>query len=427
MTKETILVIDDSQEIRDFLSNRLLAALDYKTITAIDGLEGIKIAEEEKPDLILLDINLPKMSGVEILQVLQEKKSTIPVIMITSEAEPSQILTCFRLGAKDYLQKPFTAADVTLAIDKVLSESRWIQEREEMTATLADVNLKLQKRIGAWKTLNQVGQTITATLNKDDAQRELIRGVNYLMQVEAGSIFLVDEKTGDLVLKISMQGDVESRKEIRLKPGQGIAGWVFQHGQPVIVPDTSKDNRFSSEIKKQHTGFLTRSVIAVPLIVTGKIIGVIVVTNPTGEKKHFEQIDVETLGVLASSAAVALENAQLYDQMRSSVTLETLKNTVATLAHYINNSLTVTIMVADFLKEKVDSFPDEFRPAWLSKSANAIKKETRRIAQVIQTLNQITSVREGHYLDKTNMIDIDKELKIALEKMEEPPVLPPKK
>ncbi len=426
MTKETILVVDDSQEIRDFLGNRLLAALDYKTLTAIDGLEGIKIAEEKKPDLILLDIYLPKISGIEILQVLQEKKSTIPVIMITSEAEPSQILTCFRLGAKDYLQKPFTAADVALAIDKVLSESRWIQERDEMTATLADINLKLQKRIRAWKTLNQIGQAITATLNKEDAQRELMRGLNDLMQVEAGSIFLVDEKTGDLVLQVSMRGDIEKRTEVRLKPGQGIAGWVFQHGQPTIVPDTLKDDRFFSDIDQHHTGFLTRSILAVPLIVAGRTIGVIEVINPTKEKKHFEQIDVETLGVLASSTAVALENAQLYDQMRSSVTLETLKNTVATLAHYINNSLTVTIMVADFLKEKADSFPDELRPVWLSKSANAIKKETRRIAQVIQTLNQITNLREGHYLDKTNMIDIDKELKIALEKMEEPPTLPPK-
>ena len=421
MTKETILVVDDSQEIRHFLRDKLLAALGYQVLTAMDGLAGITIAEQEKPDLILLDINLPKMSGVEVLQVLQEKKSTIPVIMITSQAEPSQILTCFRLGAKDYLQKPFTAVDVTVAIDKVLSESRWIQEREEMTATLAEVNHKLQKRIRAWQTLNQVGQTITATLNKDDAQRELIRGLNNLMQVEAGSIFLVDEATGDLVLQVSMQGSIERHKEIRLRPGQGIAGWVFQHGQPVMVPDTLKDNRFYSGVDQQHTGFLTRSILAVPLIVAGKTIGVIEVLNPIGEKSQFEQIDVETLGVLASSAAVALENAQLYDQMRSSVTLETLKNTVATLAHYINNSLTVTIMVADFLKEKVDSFPDEFRPAWLSKSAHAIKKETRRIAQVIQTLNQITSIREGQYLDKTNMVDIDRELKIALAKMEPPP------
>ena len=427
MTKETILVVDDAQEIRHFLRDKLLAALGYQVLTAMDGLAGITIAEREKPDLILLDINLPKMSGVDVLQVLQERKSTIPVIMITSQAEPAQILTCFRLGAKDYLQKPFTAVDVTLAIDKVLSESRWLQEREEMTSTLAEVNRKLQKRIRAWGALNQVGQAITATLNEDDAQRALMRGLNKLMQVEAGALFLVDEATGELVLRISMQGNVEKRSETRLKPGQGIAGWVFQHGQPVLVPDTLKDNRFYAGIDQQHTGFLTRSVLAVPLIVAGKTIGVIEVLNPVGGENQFKQIDVETLGVLASSAAVALENAQLYDQMRSSVTLETLKNTVATLAHYINNSLTVTIMVADFLKEKVDSFPDEFRPAWLSKSADAIKKETRRIAEVIRVLNQVTSVRKGEYLDKTNMVDIDEELKIALAKMEPPPKLPSKK
>lgn len=414
MTKETILVVDDSQEIRHFLRDKLLAVLGYRVLTAMDGLAGITIAEQEKPDLILLDINLPKMSGVDVLQAFQEKKSTIPVIMITSEAEPSMILACFRLGAKDYLQKPFTAADVTIAIDKVLSESRWIQEREEMTATITEVNHKLQRRIRAWEVLNQVGQSITATLNENDAQRELMRGLNKLMQVEAGALFLIDESTGELVLRVSMQGDIEKRTEVRLKPGQGIAGWVFQHGQPVLVPDTLKDNRFYSGVDQQHTGFLTRSVLATPLIIGGKTIGVIEVLNPVGEKSRFEQIDVETLGVLASSAAVALENVQLYDQMRSSVTLETLKNTVATLAHYINNSLTVILMVANFLKEKVEKFPSELRPDWLSKSASTLKKETQRIAHVLSVLNQITDVKEEQYLGDSSMLDISEALKSAL-------------
>lgn len=426
MTKEAILVVDDSREIRHFLGDKLLVSLGYKVLTAVDGLSGITLAERENPDLILLDINLPQMSGIEVLQVLEEKKPTIPVIMITSEGDPSQILACFRLGAKDYLQKPFTADEIALAIDKALSESRWIREREEMTSTLATVNYKLQKRIRAWEALNQVGQTITATLNETDAQRELMRGLNDLMQVEAGALFLADEATGDLILRVSMQGNIEKRVEVRLKPGQGIAGWVFQHGEPVIVPDTLKDNRFYSGIDQQHTGFLTRSILAVPLIVGGKTIGVIEVINPSGEKSQFEQIDVETLRVLASSVAIALENAQLYSQMYSSVTLETLKKTVATLAHYINNSLTVTIMVANFLTEKVDSYPKELRPAWLRKSADTIKKETHRVAQVIQVLAQITSIREEQYLGEMNMVNIDEELKVALKKMETTPGLPVK-
>lgn len=415
MTQEKILVVDDSSEIRHYLKDKLLEPFGYHVLAARDGETALAMVQRENPHVILLDINLPKMSGVDVLQTLREKKSTIPVIMITSEAEPSMILTCFRLGAKDYLSKPFTAEEATSSIDKVLSESRWIQEREEMTATLADVNHKLQKRIYAWEALNQVGQTITATLNKNDAQRELMRGLNKLMQVEAGALFLVDKATGELALKVSMQGDIEKRTEVRLKPGQGIAGWVFQHGQSVLVPDTLKDKRFYSGVDQQHTGFLTRSILAAPLIIGGKTIGVIEVLNPVGEKSQFEQIDVETLGVLASSAAVALENAQLYDQMRSSVTLETLKNTVATLAHYINNSLTVILMVANFLKEKVEKFPSELRPDWLSKSAGTLRKETKRIAHVLSVLNQITDVKEEQYLSDASMLDISEALKSALD------------
>lgn len=420
MSKETILVVDDSQEIRYFMRDKLLVALGYQVLTAPDGLAALAIVERERPHLIFLDINMPGMSGCEVLQTLQNRHADIPVIMITSHGEPSQILACFRLGAKDYLQKPFTAEEVIVAIEKALSESRWLRERKDMTETLAEVNRKLQNRIRAWEVLNQVGQTIAATLNESDTQRELMRGLKELVQVEAGSLFLVDEETGELVLRVSMQGKIEKRKTVRLKPGQGIAGWVFQHGQPLIVPDTLKDNRFYSGVDQQYTGFLTRSILAVPLKVNGKTIGVIEAINPIGEKNHFEQIDVETLGVLASSVAVALENAQLYEQMRSSVTLETLQKTVTTLAHHINNSLTVTLMIANFLQEKVKSFPNELRPEWLERSADTIKAEARRVAHVLYTLNQVTDVAEDRYYGETNMIDIGEDLKNALAKLEEP-------
>ena len=410
MSNETLLVVDDSSEIRQFLKNNLLEPLGFQVLTAGSGEAALAIVPRENPHLILLDINMPGISGCDVLAILQMKHASIPVIMITSHDESSQILACFRLGAKDYLQKPFTAEEVISAIDKALAESRWMREREEMTNTLADVNYKLQRRIHAWDALNEVGRTIAATIDKDDAQKELMRGINKLMQVEAGSLFLVDESTGRLALQLSLYGDTAKQTGAYSHPGEGIAGWVFEHQHPLLIPDITKDRRFHATNTPKVTGLLPRSILAVPLHVHGKMIGVVEVINPNHGRTEFEQGDLEILKFLAASVAAALENAHLYEQMRLSVTMKTLRKTVVTFSHHINNSLTVILMVANFLNEKVQGFPSEFRPAWLNKAADSLIKESKKIAGVLAALNQITDVKEDQYLGEETLLDITEAL-----------------
>lgn len=417
MQRETILIIDDSSEMRHFLQNDLLEPLGYQTLTASDGQVGLAIVQRETPSLVLLDINMPGISGCDVLSVLQEKHASIPVIMITSHSEASLILTCFRLGAKDYLEKPFTANEVMNAVNKALEETRWVREREEMTETLAEVNYKLQRRIHAWDALNEVGRAIASTIDREDAQKALMRGINKLMQVEAGSLFLVDESTRRLALQISLLGDTVKQAEAGSYPREGIASWVFEHNHSLFIPDVTKDQRFYPISIPRMTGLLPRSILAVPLQVHGKVIGVVEVINPNNGKTKFEQSDLETLIFLAASVAAALKNAQLYEQMRRSVTLSTLRKTVVTFSHHINNSLTVILMVAKFLNEKVEKYPRELRPTWLMKSANGLKIESRKIANVLKTLNQLVDVQEENYLGDEVLLDINEELSRALEEV----------
>ena len=341
MTEETILIVDDSQAIRDLLGRKLLSPSGYQVVMASNGNAAIRIARQQHLDLVLLDVNLPDISGIKVLKALREADYGVPVIMITSHVEPEIILQSFRLGAKNYLQKPFTADEVFTAIDKVFAEARWQREREQMTIALVEANHKLQEQIKVWSALDKIGRAITATLNANDAQRRLMQGINQIMQVEAGSLFLVDESTGELVLKVSLRENIEKRKPIRLPPGQGIAGWVLQNEQSVVVPEAYSDRRFLPGIDQQHTGFLTRSVLAVPLIVNKRAVGVIEVINPVGQKKQFEPTDLEILEALALSVSVAVENARLYERMRASITIETLRKTVTTLSHHINNSFII--------------------------------------------------------------------------------------
>ena len=157
--------------------------------------------------------------------------------------------------------------------------------------------------------LNEVGSMLTSSLNLDRILEVIIEGVNSLLQTELASIFLVDEKTNELVLRYSTRGDTD----IRLPwPWQGIAGWVARHDRPALVNDTDSDPRHLREIAKE-VGYEAHSILCVPLKVEGQVIGVVEVLNKTG-RQQFTPYHQTLLEGLTKWAAIALQNARLFDE-----------------------------------------------------------------------------------------------------------------
>lgn len=163
----------------------------------------------------------------------------------------------------------------------------------------------------ALRTLNQIAHAITFSLDLEDVLQRTMAGINKLLDVEAGSILLLDEKSGELYFKITLRGENKQITSYRLKPGEGIAGWVISQNQPAISNNVSKDVRFSSKID-QAIGFTTRSVLCVPLLVRGQPIGVVEIVNKNSGS--FNEDDQELLVSMAASLGIALNNASLYKE-----------------------------------------------------------------------------------------------------------------
>jgi DNA-binding NtrC family response regulator len=136
MANETILVVDDSPEIVRFLKSYVLAPMDYKVLTAADGQAGFATAVSNPVDLILLDMNMPKMTGVEMLVALRQTACKAPVIFMTVHGSENIAVEVFRLGVRDYLVKPFTVDEVRSMIDRALNEIRLAKEKEELSRDL---------------------------------------------------------------------------------------------------------------------------------------------------------------------------------------------------------------------------------------------------------------------------------------------------
>lgn len=120
--QKKILIVDDEQPIRTLLEYNLQQA-QYETISAADGEEAVQQAELEKPDLILLDLMLPKMDGLDVCKTLRQRGVDIPIIMLTAKGDEFDKVLGLEIGADDYMTKPFSPREVVARVKAVLRRS----------------------------------------------------------------------------------------------------------------------------------------------------------------------------------------------------------------------------------------------------------------------------------------------------------------
>jgi two-component system phosphate regulon response regulator PhoB len=124
MGKPTVLVVEDERDIQELVEFNLRQS-GYRVLKAGDGLEGLRLAQSEKPDLVVLDLMLPGLDGKEVCRRLKQGESTraIPILMLTALAEETDRIIGFEIGADDYLTKPFSPRELSLRIQAILRRS----------------------------------------------------------------------------------------------------------------------------------------------------------------------------------------------------------------------------------------------------------------------------------------------------------------
>lgn len=161
-------------------------------------------------------------------------------------------------------------------------------------------------------TLNEIGRSLTSTLEIRPLLNQILESAVEILNSQAGSLFLVDEATTELVFEVTVGPVASDLVGRRMQPGTGIVGRAVTSGQPIIANDVQKTQGWSNESDRQ-TGFITRNLMVVPMQVKDRIIGVIEVINRM-DGMPFNHDDQDLLATFTSQAAVAIENARLYTQ-----------------------------------------------------------------------------------------------------------------
>lgn len=303
MGEARILVADDSREVRALLENDILSPAGYEVHSVGDGMSALTLVQELSPHLVITDMNMPSLSGLDLVRRLQRDAAHIPVILMTSESSEELIMEALRAGCVDFLPKPFEAERMLAAVGRALKVG---QDRRSMLDTQAAARESaehLQRRLTELETLVRIGRTVTAMLDLDDVLTHVVEAAVELTEAEEGSLLLLDEISGELYMRASKNFDEEFATAFRLHTRDSLAGQVIDTGQPVLI-----DERSPQKIK---TSYLVHSLIYVPLRVRGRVIGVLGVDNRKAGKVLSEE-DMKVMMAMADYAAIAIENARLY-------------------------------------------------------------------------------------------------------------------
>lgn len=158
----------------------------------------------------------------------------------------------------------------------------------------------------------ELGKALTSELQPERLFSRILQKVSELLPAENWSLLLLDESTGELRFELSVNLDLSLIRDLRLKPGQGIAGMAAAEQRPIVVRDVHSCDFFYDEVDKR-TGCVTRSIACSPLVLGGKTLGVIEVVNP----RYTDGDPLPLLSIIADYAAIAVENMRRYREIQN--------------------------------------------------------------------------------------------------------------
>ncbi len=298
-TSFKILIADDYPDNLRLLSVRLRSE-GYTFITAADGIETLEKLRSDIPDLLLLDINMPRKDGLEVLQEMRADPeiSHIPVIVVSAARVGSgDVLAGLNLGADDYIVKPFDWNEMAARVRTKLRVKK--------------VEDALRRRNRELSLLPEIGQDLSARFDVDELATILLERVVAKLGATNGHVYIF-QPDGNVFHKTHKKIDLTEWSE------ESALGWIVTEGiearvvaerQGILIKDTKTEAHWLKTPLED-----ARSALSVPFLGRHKVLGVLTLSHDQANYFNAEQLTL--VQAIASQAAIAFENAQLYSTIQ---------------------------------------------------------------------------------------------------------------
>jgi signal transduction histidine kinase len=325
--RRRILIVDDEPLIRRAMAD-YLEDCGYETVMAVDGAEGLDKVRARQFDIVLVDLRMPRIDGLQVVSTLKSEQPDLPVVVVSGTGVMNDAIEAMRQGAWDYITKPVQdIEEIRVTVERVLERAKLVSERDRYQSELEDLNASLEAEVARQTedlrmqnrelaSLNQVSYAIGDPLDLDTMLNRATGAAVEAIGADGGSVRLLNPKTNELVVATArgFDGDyLTSAKPIPL--GQGIIGQVAQSGQPSLASHETDD--VWTGMLREH-GFHT--FLSVPLR-TGEAEGnrhpaVGVLTVFARSEYSFDAHEVDLLANIGNQIGVAVARGQYAADLR---------------------------------------------------------------------------------------------------------------
>jgi len=329
-----ILVADDEVKICALLK-KLLEREGYHVETVTDGASALKEMVRQRPHLLISDIQMPGMDGLELSRRARGLDPDLPVVLITGYASMETAVQALREGVSDYITKPFSIAELKIVVGRILenrslaaenvrlvrelkvANAQLEQNRHRLTAKLkgaeddlVSANRTLSQRLGEMEVIHEISQMIATVFD----HTELLSLATQLIRDKVG----ID---GVAVLMLDGAGTEFTARGVRGRSGgysdadtiprdEGLAGYVLLNRAPLLVADAGSDPRVSAaELETFGSG----SILATPITGKERVLGVLMASRDS-TRETLSDSERNLLGLIAIDLAVALDNVRLFEE-----------------------------------------------------------------------------------------------------------------
>jgi DNA-binding response OmpR family regulator len=302
---ERILVVEGDPITSDLIARQALGDQGYEIKVVDEANAAIQEAMSFSPDVVIANLELPGLSGKDLMVALTSQNIQAPVIMIASQGQEKDVIGAFRLGASDYIGAPIREAEVVAAVERALKTVRARKEREKLSRQLQRTNQELEKRVTELTTLFGIGKAVITITDQTILFDEIIKGAVKITQADYGWLLVWNERTGEYILRAQLNLPQSLAANMGKAWDDGLSSLVAASGESFSI--------FGDSFERFALSKLGESALVVPAKVGKLILALLVVMRKSAQE--FTASDQAMLEGVSDYAAISLVNARLFQAL----------------------------------------------------------------------------------------------------------------
>lgn len=300
--KERILIIESDPEISDQIGRQTLAPMGYRVEVVGAATSAIQEAVRFSPDVIILNLKLPGLSGKDMLVAFSSQGLEVPILLLAEKGMEGDVLQAFRLGASDFLSLPVREAEVVSAVERLLKQVRAKREREQLGRQLNQTNQELQRRVRELTTIFAIGKAVISVTDQRALFDKIVEGAVYVTEADMGWLLLRDERSKGFSLVAHQNLPKSIAAKINQPWDDGISTLVALSGKSLTI--------HGEPLKRFKVSQMGQAVLVVPVKVRNEVVGLLVVLRKA--LLPFGASNQALLEAVADYASISLVNARLF-------------------------------------------------------------------------------------------------------------------